>query len=1010
MSLTTTAQSPKRTARRFSLHLSMQRKTLLFLAWLFACVDLAAQQYPFVNYTPKNGLVNSRVRKMYQDSKGRMYFLTWGGLSVYDGARFRNYTTQNGLAHDMVNDVLEVGNDSILVATNTNKLNVLVNGVATLFKTSDGFSPTISQFLKSKDGQVYVTADEGLFVINKNGFEKLSFPMKGGPVIQPFLGTIIEMGDLLVLATNDLRRAIGLYLYDKKNRKLLDALPEEAVYWMAKDNKNRVWLSLHNNISMLDSLSLVQGRLKLVPTPAPYRAALPSSPGVFVFNEYAAWIIRNGNSVLRLNNDGSTLNISLPGDQGNHPHVDNIFIDKENILWISNEGAGVFKLVNTSLQLQENSDIGSNAQRITYVSYRPDTTWYVLNNKRVVRKTINGTQEFDVVCPGDFVALDQLGNILLAYDVRTLYTGTVPSASDKKIVLRTAGVLHDSDGYRGLTVKDATGNLIIAERFWVSVLRNNKPIFRHPVSVSDLVESLKLDKQGRLWLTTRFHGIFVFALQPDRPSEYLKVIHHFENELKDISPRCMTFDKNENIWIGTRHHGLLSFMLKDGQLKRTGHYQTRQGLTDNFVTTLACDSFNNILAGMQTGLDRLVPVNDKEYRIENITKSNGVFGYVSFSWVDRRNQAYALINNGPLLQIAPLQAIKKNYEPSLFIEELKINGLPVRHHAGGLELPYTQRNLSFNVAAPAFVDEQQVQYSYLLEGSGDNQWSEATTNASINFLNLPPGNYRLNVKAFFPSTTYASRTLSYSFVIIPPWWQTAWFRIIAAVVLLGITILIIRYYYKRKLERQKTMAERQQAVEKERTRIATDMHDDLGAGLSRIKFLSETIGIKKQQQQPIEEDINKIREYSHDMIDKMGEIVWALNKENDSLSDLLSYTRAYAVDYLSQNGIKCLVEAPEQFPSIYVSGEFRRNIYLTVKEALHNIVKHAQADHVVIRLEAESHLGISIRDDGAGFNEQYKRPFSNGLNNMRKRMDTLNGRLEIRHQQGTTIILSVPLP
>src|SRR6185436_4142499 len=106
--------------------------------------------------------------------------------------------------------------------------------------------------------------------------------------------------------------------------------------------------------------------------------------------------------------------------------------------------------------------------------------------------------------------------------------------------------------------------------------------------------------------------------------------------------------------------------------------------------------------------------------------------------------------------------------------------------------------------------------------------------------------------------------------------------------------------------------QRKMAIEKERTRIATDMHDDLGAGLSRIKFLSETIGMKKQQQLPVEEDINNIREYSHEMIGKMGEIVWALNEKNDSLSDLLSYTRAYAVEYLSQNGIKCTVETPDQ--------------------------------------------------------------------------------------------------
>src|SRR5688572_16357266 len=100
----------------------MQR-FLFLLACFLISADCLAQQYPFVFYTPKNGLVNSRVRKMYQDSRGRLYFLTYGGLSVYDGARFRNFTTQNGLSGDMINDVIEAGEDSFFVATNTNQLN-----------------------------------------------------------------------------------------------------------------------------------------------------------------------------------------------------------------------------------------------------------------------------------------------------------------------------------------------------------------------------------------------------------------------------------------------------------------------------------------------------------------------------------------------------------------------------------------------------------------------------------------------------------------------------------------------------------------------------------------------------------------------------------------------------------------------------------------------------------------------------------------------------------------------
>ena len=188
------------------------------------------------------------------------------------------------------------------------------------------------------------------------------------------------------------------------------------------------------------------------------------------------------------------------------------------------------------------------------------------------------------------------------------------------------------------------------------------------------------------------------------------------------------------------------------------------------------------------------------------------------------------------------------------------------------------------------------------------------------------------------------------------------------------------------------------------------MHDDLGAGLSRIRFLSETIGLKKQKQEPFDEDIGKIREYSYEMIDKMGEIVWALNEKNDTLSDLLSYTRGYAMEYLTQNGIACKVEAPEHFPTTFVSGEFRRNIYLTVKEALHNIVKHAQASAVVIKINITSKLQIEIKDNGTGFDKSKIRQFSNGLSNMESRINKVKGRFGIENGLGTTIKIQVPLP
>ena len=318
-------------------------------------------------------------------------------------------------------------------------------------------------------------------------------------------------------------------------------------------------------------------------------------------------------------------------------------------------------------------------------------------------------------------------------------------------------------------------------------------------------------------------------------------------------------------------------------------------------------------------------------------------------------------------------------------------------------------HLSFHLSAPTYIDEKQTRFSYLLEGSGNKNWSEPSNNTSINFVNLSPGEYTLKARAIFLHGLYPAVESSFSFTILPPWWLTWWFKSIVALVIVALAFLGIKFYINRKLELQRVTLEKKQAIEKERTRIATDMHDDLGAGLSQIKFLSEAIGMKRQKHLPIEEEVSSIRSFSDEMIDKMGEIVWALNEKNDTLSDLLSYTRSYAVEYLEQNGIKCHVDEPDNIPQLNVSGEFRRNIYLTVKESLHNIVKHAQATEVSIQIEIGKWLVIKISDNGIGLNNAIPREFGNGLISMRNRMRELGGSFEISSKIGTEVRLKAPI-
>src|SRR5688572_2090726 len=145
----------------------MQRTVIIFACFII-CTNNNAQQYPFVHYTPKDGLISNQIKNIYQDSKGRLYFCSINGLSVYDGSRFINYTSKNGLNYDIVNCVMEMGDDSIWIVTNSNKINCLVNGKLKTVTLKDSAVPIINLLTRDDKGVLYAATDQGLFLLNKD--------------------------------------------------------------------------------------------------------------------------------------------------------------------------------------------------------------------------------------------------------------------------------------------------------------------------------------------------------------------------------------------------------------------------------------------------------------------------------------------------------------------------------------------------------------------------------------------------------------------------------------------------------------------------------------------------------------------------------------------------------------------------------------------------------------------------------------------------------------------------
>ncbi|GGB21544.1 sensor histidine kinase [Puia dinghuensis] len=216
-------------------------------------------------------------------------------------------------------------------------------------------------------------------------------------------------------------------------------------------------------------------------------------------------------------------------------------------------------------------------------------------------------------------------------------------------------------------------------------------------------------------------------------------------------------------------------------------------------------------------------------------------------------------------------------------------------------------------------------------------------------------------------------------------------------------IVSIQKEEKLKLETERKEMEKQVAVlaakQDERNRISVDMHDELGSGVTAIRLMSEIVKSKmKDQTLP---EIEKISNSANELINKMNTIIWTMTSSNDSVENLIAYIRSYAVEFFENTAIDCYFTMPASIPPREITGEKRRNIFLSVKEALNNVLKHSQSSVVKINISVNDRLVIEIQDDGVGINMEKLRKFGNGLNNMKKRMASIDGGFNIENKEGT---------
>jgi signal transduction histidine kinase len=292
----------------------------------------------------------------------------------------------------------------------------------------------------------------------------------------------------------------------------------------------------------------------------------------------------------------------------------------------------------------------------------------------------------------------------------------------------------------------------------------------------------------------------------------------------------------------------------------------------------------------------------------------------------------------------------------------------------------------------------------------DKEWVEAGSRREASYSRLPPGRYQFQVMARGPEDAWRGGFAGLAVEILPRFWERRPVQLAAGLALLagvaGAARTVERTRSRRRLER----LELQRTLDAERHRIARDIHDDLGSGLTEIILLSDSLDEALQPTPADHKLAGEIAARARSLTRAMDEVVWAVNPRNDTLEGFLTYLDKFAQDYLSRAGLRCRWHVPPEVPELPLSAEVRHSLFLACKEALHNIIKHARASEVAVRLDlTEAGFTLAIEDDGQGFAAAQPPPRGNGLANMRQRLKELHGlcRVESTLGRGTRVSFSL---
>ncbi len=524
------------------------------------------------------------------------------------------------------------------------------------------------------------------------------------------------------------------------------------------------------------------------------------------------------------------------------------------------------------------------------------------------------------------------------------------------------------------------------------------------------LRTIAQDAAGRIWIGTASNGMAWFEDEKFHPVTTANGLPH-----NTVYALCGSADGS--LWAGTVGGGLARY--RSGKITV---FNVSHGLPDDRVMSLVEDGAGFLWAGTRAGLARIsltslaAVEHDGAAALDLVVfdRSDGLptrefsGGKQPSVWKARDGRLW-FPTTGGLASCHPdeLQLNRLPPQPQILAVSLDGNRATAADHPfdvmklgpRALEVPPGPHSLEVRWIAPSMISGDRMRYSYWMEGV-DRDWSGLTGQTGATWGTLAPGSYRLLVRACNHDGTWSERPAELAITVHPEWWQRTSVRAggagLGALLLSAMVFGIMRARHRRAA----VQAEMLRVKERERARIARDLHDDLGASLTEISMLATAVPGAAPPPEAVQGRLSVISGKARSLVEALDEIVWAVNPRHDTAGSLAAYLTGYAREFLGASNIACSFDVPPSLPDLKLEAGARHNLFVAFKEVLHNIVRHSGATQVSVRLHIRAgHLEVQVEDNGCGMQNAGG---GDGLGNLQERMKAAGGQCFVESRDGAT--------